>query len=64
VPPAVANALYDAVGVRVDEVPITPEKVMEALALKERGESATVAVPEWDFPEPIRWRPGHPERRP
>src|SRR5260221_6923549 len=26
VPPAVANAVYDAVGVRIDEVPITPEK--------------------------------------
>jgi len=24
--PAVANAVYDAVGVRIDEVPITPEK--------------------------------------
>src|SRR5213079_1250644 len=26
--PAVANAVYDAVGVRIDEVPITPEKVL------------------------------------
>src|SRR5881398_725123 len=31
VPPAVANAVYDAVGVRIDEVPITPEKVFKAL---------------------------------
>src|SRR5437879_7696011 len=30
--PAVANAVYDAVGVRIDEVPITPEKVMKAHA--------------------------------
>jgi xanthine dehydrogenase molybdopterin-binding subunit B len=30
--PAVANAVFDAVGVRVDEVPITPEKVQKALA--------------------------------
>jgi CO/xanthine dehydrogenase Mo-binding subunit len=29
--PAVANALFDALGVRVDEVPITPEKVLAAL---------------------------------
>src|SRR5439155_14420161 len=29
--PAVANAVYDAVGVRIDEVPITPEKVLKAL---------------------------------
>jgi hypothetical protein len=32
--PAVANALYDALGVRVDEVPITPEKVLKALDAK------------------------------
>jgi 4-hydroxybenzoyl-CoA reductase subunit alpha len=29
--PCVANALFDALGVRVDEVPITPEKVVAAL---------------------------------
>jgi CO/xanthine dehydrogenase Mo-binding subunit len=34
--PAVANALYDALRVRVDEVPITPEKVLRALAAKDR----------------------------
>jgi CO/xanthine dehydrogenase Mo-binding subunit len=27
----VANALYDAVGVRVHSLPMTPEKVLEAL---------------------------------
>jgi 4-hydroxybenzoyl-CoA reductase subunit alpha len=31
IPPAVANAVFDAIGVRVDEVPITPEKVLRAL---------------------------------
>src|SRR5256885_17003454 len=39
VPPAVANAVYDAVGVRIDEVPITPEKVFKALRRKEKGEA-------------------------
>jgi CO/xanthine dehydrogenase Mo-binding subunit len=29
--PAVANAVYDAVGVRVDEVPITPDKVLKGM---------------------------------
>ncbi|MEO1689886.1 MAG: hypothetical protein AAFU61_18505, partial [Pseudomonadota bacterium] len=29
--PAVANAVYDAVGVRIDFLPITPEKVLRAL---------------------------------
>ena len=29
--PAVANAVYDAVGVRIDDLPITPEKILRAL---------------------------------
>ena len=29
--PAVANAIYDAVGVRITDLPITPEKVLRAL---------------------------------
>ena len=29
--PAVANAVYNAVGVRIDELPITPEKVLRGL---------------------------------
>lgn len=29
--PAVANAIYDAVGVRIKELPITPERVLSAL---------------------------------
>ena len=29
--PAIANAIYDAVGVRVKELPITPQKVLEEL---------------------------------
>lgn len=35
--PAVANAVYDAVGVRVDESPVTPEKIVKALAEKKAG---------------------------
>ena len=35
--PAVANAVYDAVGVRIDEVPITPEKILKALQQKAAG---------------------------
>ncbi len=38
VPPAVCAALYDALGVWVDEVPVTPEKVIEALRRKAKGE--------------------------
>ena len=33
--PAIANAIYDAVGVRIKELPITPEKVLAAIQEKE-----------------------------
>lgn len=32
--PAIANAIYDAVGVRIRDLPITPEKVLEAIRAK------------------------------
>ncbi|HYW73164.1 MAG TPA: molybdopterin cofactor-binding domain-containing protein [Pyrinomonadaceae bacterium] len=57
VPPAVANAVYHAVGVRIDEVPITPEKVLKALREKMRGREARLgpeAVPHIEWPEPLR----------
>ena len=38
--PAVANAVYDAVGVRIDEVPITPEKILKALHAAGGGQTA------------------------
>ncbi|MFL5427456.1 MAG: xanthine dehydrogenase family protein molybdopterin-binding subunit [Myxococcales bacterium] len=52
VPPAVANAVYDAVRVRVDEVPITPEKVLAALrsSAKRYGPSKFPVVP---WPDPL-----------
>jgi len=34
VAPAVANAAYDSVGVRVKELPLTPEKVWRILQRK------------------------------
>jgi 4-hydroxybenzoyl-CoA reductase alpha subunit len=57
VPPAVANAVYDAVGVRIDEVPITPEKVLKALKEKAKGRAGRFgpgAVPSVEWPEPMR----------
>lgn len=36
VAPAIANAIYDAIGVRIKDLPITPEKVLKAL--EERGQ--------------------------
>jgi xanthine dehydrogenase molybdenum-binding subunit len=32
--PAIANAIYDAVGIRIKELPITPEKILAALKEK------------------------------
>ncbi|HEY0080788.1 MAG TPA: molybdopterin cofactor-binding domain-containing protein [Pyrinomonadaceae bacterium] len=55
--PAVANAVYDAVGVRIDEVPITPEKVLTALRDKAKGKPARFgpkSVPEVEWPQPLK----------
>ena len=57
VPPAVANAVYNAVGVRIDEVPITPEKVLKALREKNRGRDSRLgptSIPSIEWPEPLR----------
>ena len=51
--PAVANAVYDAVGVRVDEVPITPEKVFKALQSKDHRVGPK-SFPDIPWPEPLR----------
>jgi 4-hydroxybenzoyl-CoA reductase subunit alpha len=53
--PAVANAVYSAVGVRIDEVPITPEKVLRALEQQRQGKPGRVGpekLPRLVFPEP------------
>jgi CO/xanthine dehydrogenase Mo-binding subunit len=34
--PAITNAIYDAVGVRITALPATPEKVLMAIREKER----------------------------
>ena len=54
--PAVANAVYDAVGVRIDEVPITPQKIVKALQAKSAGRDARygpASFPEIRWPEPL-----------
>ena len=58
--PAVANAVYDAVGVRIDEVPITPEKIMKALAEKKAGRAPRYGpshFPQVDWPEALKVPP-------
>ena len=34
-PPAIVNALHDAIGIWITDLPITPEKVLRALEAKE-----------------------------
>jgi 4-hydroxybenzoyl-CoA reductase alpha subunit len=54
--PAVANAIYDAVGVRIDELPITPDKVLKALELKAQGKTPRVGparFPQVPYPKPM-----------
>ena len=58
--PALANAVFDAVGVRVDEVPITPEKIVKALEAQARGKPARVGpskFPEIAWPEALQVPP-------
>ncbi|CAN5329043.1 xanthine dehydrogenase family protein molybdopterin-binding subunit [soil metagenome] len=60
IPPAIVNAIYDAVGARVDEVPVTPQKVLAALKRKAKGEEPREGpgpAPPFDWPEPIRVPP-------
>jgi CO/xanthine dehydrogenase Mo-binding subunit len=47
--PAVVNALADALGVRIDEVPVTPAKVLEAMS----GRLRTPVAPSFAFPAPL-----------
>jgi 4-hydroxybenzoyl-CoA reductase subunit alpha len=52
--PAVANAVHNAVGVRIDETPISPDKVLRALDLKRQGKPARIGpekLPLFKFPE-------------
>ena len=55
--PAVANAVYNAIGVRIDEIPITPDRVLKALAEKAKGRLPRVgprSVPAFAFPPLIQ----------
>jgi len=58
--PAVANAVYDAVGVRVDEIPVTPEKILKALTAKAAGKPARygpASFPDIKWPEALMVTP-------
>ena len=54
--PAVANAVFDAVGVRVDQIPVTPELVLKGLEAKARGRAPRVGptrFPKVDYGAPV-----------
>jgi 4-hydroxybenzoyl-CoA reductase subunit alpha len=58
--PAVANAIFDALGVRIDEIPITPDKVLRALEKKQKGEIGRVgpeSFPSVPYPQPVEVTP-------
>jgi 4-hydroxybenzoyl-CoA reductase alpha subunit len=50
--PAFANAVYDAIGVRFDEVPITPDKVLKAIESKSPRVGPRKVI-DFPFPDPI-----------
>jgi len=53
--PAVVNAVHDALGIRVDEVPVRPDKVLAALADLQRGGTGRhgpTDLPEYTFRSP------------
>ena len=54
--PAVCNAIHDAVGVRIDQVPVGPEMIRKALDEKAKGRTPRFGpgpYPEVDFGEPL-----------
>jgi hypothetical protein len=56
----VANAVYDAIGVRIDEVPITPEKIIKALQAKAAGKTpryGPARFPDIAWPETLQVPP-------
>ncbi len=58
--PAIANAVFDALGVKFHEIPITPDKVLSGLDKVGRGEEGYIGPAELpDFPpiDPIKVNP-------
>lgn len=61
--PAVNAAVHDALGVWIDEIPVTPEKVLRALEAKAKGETprhGPRTFPQIPFPALIKVEPPDP----
>ncbi len=52
--PAIANAVYDAIGARVESTPITPDKIARALKEQQRRLAASSTPQPQAQPEPAR----------
>ena len=64
VAPALNAAIYDALGIWMDEIPVTPEKVLRALEAKAKGQTPRYgpkAFPAIPYPESIRVEPPDPK---
>ncbi len=58
--PAVVNAVHDALGIRVDEVPLRPDTVVAALRGLERdgsGRHGPATIPNYEFRSPLPVEP-------
>lgn len=64
--PAVVSAVYDALGVHIDEIPLRPDTVVFALRdLERKGTDrfGPTELPPYDFPDPLRVDPPPEEVR-
>ncbi len=52
--PAISNAVYQATGVRFDDIPLHAHKVYAALHGKATARAAAITLPDYAFPEPER----------
>lgn len=58
--PAIANAIHDALGIRIDQVPITPNKILTALKDKQKrgmGRVGPDSFPQVEFKEALKVDP-------
>jgi len=58
--PAIANAIHDALGVRIDETPFTPIKIVAAMRDVSRGGTGRIGpreIPDFEFPPLIHVEP-------
>ncbi len=55
--PAILNAVHDATGVRIDEIPVTPAKILQAL----EGRLPAPKMPVFEFPETLIVPPAEQE---